>query len=150
MLWGVPAQLKEHMININRNFAMYASLVVLILYCLAVASDVKLTADPSVPAAGGKAHLSKDKNSNLKLRIEVYHLAKPGALTPAKQNYVVWTQGRGKDPQNQGVLKVNDSLEGKLENTVPNEDFDVFVTAEDNPTAVTSSEPKLLKGTIQP
>ena len=138
------------MVQLNRKFAIYASAVVFIMSCLAAASDVKLTADPSVPAAGGKAHLSKDKNGNLKLRIEVYHLAKPGALTPAKQNYVVWTQGRGKDPQNQGVLKVNDGLEGKLENTVTNEDFDVFVTAEDNPTAVTPSEPKLLKGTIQP
>jgi hypothetical protein len=138
------------MIQLNRRFAIYASAVVFIMSCLAAASDVKLTADPSVPAAGGKAHLSKDKNGNLKLRIEVYHLAKPGALTPAKQNYVVWTQGRGKDPQNQGVLKVNDGLEGKLENTVTNEDFDVFVTAEDNSTAVTPSEPKLLKGTIQP
>lgn len=55
-----------------------------------------------------------------------------------------------KDPQNQGVLKVNDSLEGKFENTITNEDFDVFVTAEDNPTIDTPSEPKLLKGTIQP
>jgi hypothetical protein len=147
---AVPPDLKGNMIKLNHNFAIYAGVGVLILSCLAAASDVKLTADPSVPAAGGKAHLSKDKNGNLKLKIEVYHLAKPGALTPAKQNYVVWTQGRGKDPQNQGVLKVNDSLEGKFENTITNEDFDVFVTAEDNPTIDTPSEPKLLKGTIQP
>lgn len=139
------------MIKLNRNFAIYASLVVFILSCLAAASDVKLTADPSVPAAKGKAHLGKDKNGNLKLTIEVHHLAKPGALTPAKQNYVVWTQGRGKDPQNQGVLKVNDGLEGKLENTVTNnENFDVFITAEDDPAIKTPSEPKLLKGTLQP
>ena len=47
------------MIKLNRNFAIYASLVVFILSCLAAASDVKLTADPSVPAAKGKAHLGK-------------------------------------------------------------------------------------------
>jgi hypothetical protein len=138
------------MIKLNRNFAIYASSVIFILSCLAAASDVKLTADSSVPAAGGKAHLSKDKNGNLKLKVEVYHLAKPGALTPARQNYVVWTQARGKDPQNQGVLKVDDKLEGKFEDTVTNQDFDVFVTAEDNPRVETPSEPKLLKGTIQP
>ena len=63
----------------------------------------------------------------------------------------MWTQGRGKDPQNQGVLKVNDGLEGKLENTVTNnENFDVFITAEDDPAIKTPSEPKLLKGTLQP
>ena len=63
---------------------------------------------------------------------------------------MVWIQARGKDPQNQGVLKVNDKLEGTFENTVSNQDFDVFITAEDNPKAEFPSEPKLLKGTMQP
>jgi hypothetical protein len=117
---------------------------------LAVASEVRLTADPSTPAAVGKAHLNKEKNGNLRLKVEVYHLAKPSALTPARQTYVVWTQPRGKDPQNAGVLKVNDKLEGNFENTVANEDFDVFITAEDSGSVQIPSEPKLLKGTMQP
>ena len=120
------------------------------LTCLAGASDVRLTADASIPAATAKAHLKKEKNGNLKLKVEVYHLAKPGALTPARQVYVVWTQARGKDPQNRGALKVNNKLEGTFEDTVSNEDFDIFITAEDNPTAEVPSEPKLLKGTMQP
>jgi hypothetical protein len=138
------------MLKLNRNFALYSTLVVLTLSCLVAASDVKLIADPSIPAAGGKAHLSKDKNGNLKLTVEVYHLAKPGALTPAKSSYVVWMQPRGKDPENLGVLKVNDKLEGKFETTVPNEDFDLLITAEDTPASKTPSGPELLKGTVQP
>ena len=59
-------------------------------------------------------------------------------------------QPRGKDPQNLGVLKVNDKLEATFETTVSNEDFDLFITAEDNPNAQIPSEPKLLKGTMQP
>jgi hypothetical protein len=121
-----------------------------ILSLFAMGSDVKLTADPSVPAAAGKAHVSKDKNGNLRLKIEVTHLAKPGALTPAKETYVVWTQSRGKEPQNQGVLKVNDHLEGQFESTVSNQDFDVFITAEDSATVSAPSQPQLLKGTLQP
>jgi hypothetical protein len=116
----------------------------------AMASDVRLTTDPSIPAASGKAQLDKDKNGNLKLKVEVEHLAQPGALSPAKQTYVVWTQPRGKAPQNQGQLKVNNKLEGKFETTVPREVFDVFVTGEDTPTTETPSEPKLLSGTVQP
>jgi hypothetical protein len=112
--------------------------------------EVRLTADPSVPAAAGKARLSKEKNGNLKLKVEVFHFAKPGALTPAKQAYVVWTQARGKDPQNRGVLEVNDKLEGNFEDTVSNQDFDIFITGEDNSKAEFPSEPKLLKGTMQP
>jgi hypothetical protein len=94
--------------------------------------------------------LNKEKNGNLKLKVEVYHLAKPSALSPARQTYVVWTQARGKDPKNHGVLKVNDKLEGNFEDTVSNQDFDVFITAEDNPSIEAPSEPTLLKGTMQP
>ncbi|MEP6645248.1 MAG: hypothetical protein ABJA69_12170 [Acidobacteriaceae bacterium] len=116
----------------------------------AAASDVRLVADPSVPAAVGKADLHKDKNGNLRLKLKVYHLAKPSSLTPAKQAYVVWIEGRGKTPENQGQLKVNNKLEGKFENTTNYEAFDIYITAEDNPGVQTPSEPKLLKGTLQP
>ena len=133
----------------NRRIVMCASILSLSVG-LAVASDVRLTADPSTPAAVGKAHLNKEKNGNLRLKVDVYHLAKPSALTPARQTYVVWTQPRGKDPQNEGVLKINGKLEGNFENTVANEDFDVFITAEDSGSVQIPSEPKLLKGTMQP
>src|SRR5579862_2908781 len=93
------------MAKMNRRIAIYAALMLFGLSCLAVASDVRLIADPTTPAAAGKAHLSKEKNGNLKLKLEVHHLAKPGALTPSRQSYVVWTQARGKGPENQGVLK---------------------------------------------
>lgn len=135
--------------RINR-VVMYASLVFFGLTCLASASDVRLTSDSSVPGAMGKAHLSKDKNGNLKLKVEVHHLAKPGALTPSRQNYVVWTEARGKEAENRGVLKVNDKLEGNFEDTVSNEDFEIFITAEDNAKIEVPSEPRLLKGTMQP
>jgi hypothetical protein len=138
------------MMKMNRTIAICACLVSFGLGGLAEASEVRLTTDSSIPAAVGKAHLSKEKNGNLKLKVEVYHLAKPDALTPARQTYVVWTQARGKDPQNQGVLKVNDKLEGNFEDTVSNQDFDIFITAKDNPRAEFPSEPKLLKGTMQP
>jgi hypothetical protein len=141
---------REKMTQMNRMTAICVGLVFFGLSCLAAASDVRLTADPSIPAARGKAHLSKEKNGNLKIKIEVYHLAKPGALTPSRQSYVVWTQARGKDPENRGVLKVNDKLEGNFEDTVSNEDFELFITAEDNSRAEAPSEPRLLKGTMQP
>lgn len=136
--------------KLNRAIAICTCLLSCTLSSLARASEVRLTADSTIPAAVGKANLNKEKNGNLKLKVGVHHLAKPGALTPARQTYVVWTQARGKDPQNQGVLKVNDKLEGTFENTVSNQDFDVFITAEDNPKAEFPSEPKLLKGTMQP
>jgi hypothetical protein len=140
----------ERLVKMNRIIAIYSGLIFFGLSCIAGASEVRLTADASIPAAVGKAHLSKEKNGNLKLKVEVHHLAKPGALTPSRQNYVVWTQARGKEPENRGLLKVNDKLEGTFEDTVSNQDFEVFVTAEDNAKIDVPSEPRLLKGTMQP
>lgn len=124
--------------------------VVLALTGLAEAKDIRLTADPSVPAAAGKAGLERDRNGNLQLKVEVKHLAKPSNLTPPKQVYVVWIQGRGKGPENQGQLKVNDNLEGSFEGTTSYQAFDIFITAEDNPAAANPSGPTVLRGIIQP
>ena len=124
--------------------------VVLSLCSVAMARDIRLTADPSVPAAAGKAELNHDRNGNLKVKLEVEHLAKPQALTPPKQSYVVWIQSRGKEPENQGQLKVNDNLQGSFETTTSYPAFDIFVTAEDTPAATSPSGPQLLKGTMQP
>lgn len=134
----------------TRKLAVYACVLVFGLICSAAASDIPMTADPSVPAASGKAKLDKDNNGNLRLKLEVEHLAKPGALTPVKQGYVVWIQPRGKEAQNAGTLKVGNNLKGTFEDTIPNADSEVFITAEDNPAAQTPSGPKLLKAQLQP
>ncbi len=133
-----------------RKLGMYACLLLFGFICTAVASDMRMISDPTVPAATGKVHWDKDQNGNLRVKLEVDHMAKPGALTPAKQNYVVWIQPRGKDPQNLGVLRVKGDLKGSLEATVPRQDFEIFVTGEDNPAAQTPSEPKLLHAEVQP
>jgi hypothetical protein len=134
----------------TRKLVVYAVVMVFGLLCIAEASDVKMVNDPSVPAASGKAKIDKDKNGNLRLKIEVNNLAKPGALSPARQNYVVWIQPRGKEPMNQGTLKVNGDLKANFEDTVPNQNFEVFVTPEDNPAAQMPTGPKLLRAEIQP
>ena len=102
----------------------------LFLLPLAYAKEFPLTASPSVPAAKGKVDVDKDHNGNRKIKVEVQHLAKPSTLTPAQTAYVVWTQARGRDPENKGQLSVDKNLEGKLETTTTYEAFDVFVTAE--------------------
>ncbi len=134
----------------RRAFPVLWIAMALALTGLAQARDIRLTADPSVPAAAGKAEVKHDRNGNLKIKVEVKHLAKPAALTPPAQAYVVWIQGRGKEPENQGQLKVNNDLDGSFEGTTSYAVFDVFITAEDNPAATAPSGPQLLKGSMQP
>ena len=122
----------------------------LFLLPFAYSKEFPLTASPSVPAAKGKVDVDKDHNGNRKIKVEVQHLAKPSTLTPAQTSYVVWTQARGRDPENKGQLSVDKNLEGKLETTTTYEVFDVFVTAEGNPSVAAPDGPEVLRGTIQP
>jgi hypothetical protein len=58
-------------------------------------------------------------------------------------------QGRGKDPQYAGVLRVNENLEGSMSSTTPFQMFDVFVTAEDGPNVDRPSGPEVMRGAVQ-
>jgi hypothetical protein len=122
----------------------------LFLLPFAYSKEFPLVASSSVPAAKGKVDVDKDHNGNRKIKVEVQHLAKPSTLTPAQTAYVVWTQARGRDPENKGQLSVDKNLEGKLETTTTYEVFDVFVTAEGNPSVAAPDGPEVLRGTIQP
>ena len=106
---------------------------------------VHLNSSSSVPAAQGRAELSHDSNGNLVVNLNVYHLAHPQDLTPAKSAYVVWFQPRGQQPVNQGELRVNDKLEGKFRAPTPYNNFDIFVTAEDGPTATSPSGQEVMR-----
>lgn len=128
-----------------------AALVVALctLVGVALAGQVPLVADPSIPAAAGNIDYLHDKNHNIKYHIETKHLARPDSLTPAKNAYVVWIQPRGKDPINAGVLTVDDKLTGSFRGTTPYQTFDVFITAEDSPSADHPSGTPLMKATVQ-
>jgi hypothetical protein len=135
--------------HMKRAF-LITSFVFLCLMPFAHAKEFPLTASPSVPAAKGKVDIDKDHNGNRKVKLQVQHLAKPSALTPAQTNYVVWTQARGREPENKGQLSVDKNLEGKLETTTTYEAFDIFVTAEGNPNVAAPQGLEVLRGTIQP
>ena len=122
-----------------------------LLFCaLAWAKKFPLTAAPIVPAATGQAEVGKDKNGNSKVKITVEHLAKPESLTPPKNAYVVWFQESGSNPEAEGQLKVNKNLKAEFETTVPWKNFQVLVTAEDDPTAKTPSGPEVLRSIVNP
>jgi hypothetical protein len=106
------------------------------------------TSSDLVPSAAGKVELDKDRNGNRVAKVRVYHLPDPEKLNPAKNAYVVWIQAKGKDPENVGVLKVNEDLEGKLEATTPYNKFEVFITAEDNPKPDRPSGPEILRAEV--
>jgi hypothetical protein len=133
-----------------KRVCCFCTFIILTLTTFALARDVRLTASSVVPAAQGKVDIDKDQNGNFKIKLEIHHLAKPANLSPAATNYVVWIQARDKAPENQGLLKVNNDLDGKFETTTRYEAFDVFVTAENDPNASLPRGAEVLRGTVQP
>jgi hypothetical protein len=92
----------------------------------------QLTVSPALPGASGTMGISHDTSGTIYINIQAKHLARPDQLHPSKTAYVVWVQPTGQPPQNHGVLQVNDKLEATYFTTVHTNNFDVFVTAEDN------------------
>ena len=131
---------------------LYAICLTFALFCTVAyaAKKYPMTAASIVPGARAKVEISKDKNGNTRLTITVQHLANLENLTPRAAAYVVWLQGRGGNPENQGQLKMDKSLKATFETVTPLKNFDVFVTAEQDFRAKGPSGPEVLKATIQP
>lgn len=100
------------------------------------------------PSATGDVDLSKDKNGNTNVSLRVEHLAKPSLLTPPANLYVVWFQEPGSEPENEGQLQVGNDLKGQLRTTTPLHNFDIFITAETDPTVKTPSDQMVMRVTI--
>ena len=114
----------------------------------AAAEEDRLVSTGVAPAAEGKVVTNVDRNGNIEVEVQVKHLASADKLTPAKQTYFVWVQGRGKDPEPLGTLRVNENLEGSVKATTPYKTFDLFVTAEDNMKPATPSSMVVLRGSV--
>ena len=132
--------------KVMRRYSLLTALV--LLFALATwAQELRpLMVDPALPGASGTIGIGHDTSDNTYVTIQVKHLAKPDALQPAKTAYVVWIQPPGQLPEKHGVLEVNDKLEAKYTTTTHAKNFDVFVTAEDNPKATEPTGAHLLSG----
>jgi hypothetical protein len=136
------------LLEVHMQRFLLLSVALLFFAAISQAKDVQLVGDPSVPAAKGQVNTSKDKNGNVRVKVIVRHLAKPTSLTPAKQAYVVWVQGKAAEPEKVGMLQVNNNLEGSLEGTTPQKEFDIFITAENDPSVQVPTGTRLLHGTV--
>jgi hypothetical protein len=57
-------------------------------------------------------------------------------------------QGKGKNAERLGTLRVNDKLEASIEGTTPYKSFDVSITAEDTLSPSMPGDLEVLRGTV--
>jgi hypothetical protein len=113
------------------NFAlMMPAVLCLALFWPFGGKTIRMASAKEVPAAHGVIHAKINRNGNTQVDINARALAKPSALTPPEETYVVWFQPPGHDPTNEGALKVDGNLNGDLKTETPYKDFKVFITAE--------------------
>lgn len=133
----------------RRNISLLTVFTFLLLTVAVWGREDRLTNTGLTPAAMGKVNTDNDRNGNTGVEVEVKHMATPQSLTPSKTAYIVWVQPRGKEPEVLGALRVNSDLEGSLKASTPYKDFDIFITAEDNPRPDAPSGMVILKGTVE-
>jgi hypothetical protein len=133
----------------RKRSTIFTAVIVLALSVLMFGRDDKLMNKGLDPGARGVVHSDKDNNGNTKFKVEVEHIATPQQLNPPHQFYVVWIQENGQAPKPVGELKVDrDHADGSVEGVTQAKVFEVFVTAEDQPTPQSPSGAELLRGNI--
>ena len=103
-------------------------------------------------AARGDVEVDRDNTGNTRLKRKVQYLSPPESLPPPATAYIIWIRERGgaDSPNPQGQLKVDKKRNAEFETVTPAKNFDLFVTAEQDPLVKVPSGAEVLKATIQP
>ena len=105
-----------------------------------------MTSGAGVPAAMGTVKVQKDKdNGNIKLEINVTHLARPSSLNPSADDYLGWIRPKGGDALKQGAIGVDKNLSGELTLETVAKDFDLLITAEQSNSVTVPSSVEVLR-----
>ena len=127
----------------NPSFTRLKSVMIVLITILLVSSfsscakKIMFEQSSIVPGAEGSVKITKDKNSNYSIHIDVLHLAEPKRLQPAKSVYLVWMQADDNSTKNIGILNSSSSLLSKtlkasLHTVTPFKPTRIYVTAEDD------------------
>jgi len=112
--------------------------------------ELRLTGNPDVPAAEGRAKVSTTDNGNTQIELVVEHLAPPEQVSSDATVYVVWVQNTQpyEHAQNLGALKVDGNLNGSIKTVTSLRSFDLFVTAEPSPSSTSPTGDALLRTNV--
>lgn len=90
-----------------------------------------------VPAARGTVKVSKDKNQNYVINLDISNLAEVSHLSPPGKTYIVWMEAAKNKTKNIGQIDsstktFSNKLEASFESTSPIKPTKIFITAEDD------------------
>jgi hypothetical protein len=102
------------------------------------AKKVKFQTSTVVPAARGYAKVTRDKNRNYEIKIQIRDLAEVTRLSPSKLTYIVWMVTDEEITKNMGQINSTTSLLSKklkasFETVSSFTPAKLYITAEDDP-----------------
>jgi hypothetical protein len=123
----------------NRNTLVTMASLILLLAFSSCSQKTNFLVSNIVPAAKGSVTVSKNKNDNYDINVQLTDLADPSRLQPAKSLYVVWMESGGNPTQNVGQIKtasgfLSSSMKSSFQTTSSSKPTKLYITAEDDPT----------------
>lgn len=126
--------------NLFSKFIGASFVAVAIFFNGACAKKVAFQPSVVVPAARGDVKVSRDKNNNYVIKIDLVNLAEVNRLQTAKDVYLVWLTTDQDSIKNIGQLVsksgfMSHKLNASFETVSPFKPKRIFITAETNPNA---------------
>jgi hypothetical protein len=101
------------------------------------ATKAQFAVSAVAPAARGDVKVTKDKNKNYEIKIQIYNLAEVERLQPERRSYVVWlvsdtyvTKNIGRITSSSGTF--SKKLKASFETVTSDKPTKIFITAEDD------------------
>jgi len=122
--------------GLTMNILLGVLTAVLMLSFHSCVTKTKFETSSVVPAARGEVKVTKDKNNNYSIKIDLYDLAEPNRLTPPKKAYVVWMETNENVTKNIGQINTSTSmlskaLKASFATVSSSKPTKIYITAED-------------------
>jgi hypothetical protein len=129
--------MKAKRINtLTMNILLGTLTTMLMLSFYSCTTNAKFETSSVVPAARGEVKVTKDKNNNYSIKVDLYNLAEPNRLTPPKKCYVVWMETNENVTKNVGQINTSTSmlsktLKASFQTVSSSKPTKIYITAED-------------------
>ena len=127
----------KHISTLGKSVLFIFMTTLLVMSFSSCAKKIMFEQSSIVPGAEGSVKITKDRNSNYSIQMNVLHLAEPKKLQPAKSVYLVWMQAEDNSTKNIGILNsssnlLSKTLKASLHTVTPFKPTRIYVTAEDD------------------
>lgn len=123
--------------SMTKNIFFIAIVTTMIASISSCATKTHFLTSSVAPAAEGTVKVKKDNNNNYHIEIDIFNLAEPSRLQPARNMYVVWMESNDNETKNIGQIKsshsmISKQLKGTFETVSPVKPRKIFITAEND------------------